>query len=831
MRNVVRFINVAIILVLLIFINPVLAQYSAQIYASKDASVYSITPNTNYGSTSFLGIQNSSDPNNGQVESLIYFDLSSIPSNAVITSAYLDLYCISFTAGTVIRIARIVDQPLWNEIGTNGVTWNNMPGNTTSVPTAIEYYVTSTSYSGYDVTEFAKTWYSSPSVNNGFKLLTPTTDGDASFYSKEYSSNTRPYLIVNYNIIPSVPVPYLPVNTSIDNPINPIITWKSADYAQTYHLQVSTDANFSSLVYDKSGITGTSQQVSNLSHGTTYYWHVNATNSTGSSAYSSPPWSFTTIFERSLVVTSVNPSSGVNIVVSPNDNNGNGNGTTQFARTYDNITSVTLTAPTTASGNNFQKWQEDGVDYSTSNNVNVVMNMNHIMTAVYQTPVPTTKTLTISSINPASGVSITVSPNDNNNQGNGTTQFQRTYNNGTSVNLSAPLMASGNLFQKWQSNGSDYSTNQNISVDMNSDYTLTAVYAAPNNNLLFKDNLDNVNGWTTIVYQGEGSFSDTICQSENCAQFYMNGAPGVVYTFKKLSNAIPKGSILEAKWYYETSGGIYPNSENSDGGIIQFFSSIPTDQNTISSLMIDTVFTSRYYPMRQWNTKKFTISKDIPSGSYIAIGGAVWPDLIKNNWDYIRVTLLDPIAAPIATNPTNVTNNSFIANWNGVINATGYFIDVSTDTFKTFVPGYQYLNVNNTTSYNVTGLNVDTKYNYRITAYSSTDTSVYSNTSPSAVTAIEQIGNNAPITYSLSQNYPNPFNPTTVIEFSIPKESAITLDVFNSLGEKVRTLIKQELSTGKYRIKFDANNLSSGIYYYRLSAGSFIKTGKMILMK
>jgi hypothetical protein len=88
-----------------------------------------------------------------------------------------------------------------------------------------------------------------------------------------------------------------------------------------------------------------------------------------------------------LTVASVNPASGVAITVSPNDTGGLGNGTTQFTRTYNTNTVVSLTAPATASGNNFQKWQRDSVDFSTNLAVNVTMDANHTMTAVYVTPV------------------------------------------------------------------------------------------------------------------------------------------------------------------------------------------------------------------------------------------------------------------------------------------------------------------------------------------------------------------------------------------------------------------------------------------------------------
>jgi subtilisin family serine protease len=88
------------------------------------------------------------------------------------------------------------------------------------------------------------------------------------------------------------------------------------------------------------------------------------------------------------------------------------------------------------------------------------------------------RVLTVASSNPASGISVAVSPNDINNQGNGLTQFTRTYGTNTVVNLNAPPFAGGNTFLKWQRDGLDYSSNASTSVTMDSDHTLTAVYAA-----------------------------------------------------------------------------------------------------------------------------------------------------------------------------------------------------------------------------------------------------------------------------------------------------------------------------------------------------------------
>ena len=89
----------------------------------------------------------------------------------------------------------------------------------------------------------------------------------------------------------------------------------------------------------------------------------------------------------------------------------------------------------------------------------------------------------------------------------------------------------------------------------------------------------------------------------------------------------------------------------------------------------------------------------------------------------------------------------------------------------------------------------------------------------------------APTVFSLEQNYPNPFNPSTSIKYSIPQDGVVSLVIFNMLGEKVLTLINQNMKAGKYEAKFDASHYASGVYFYRIQAASFVETKKMILLK
>jgi hypothetical protein len=85
--------------------------------------------------------------------------------------------------------------------------------------------------------------------------------------------------------------------------------------------------------------------------------------------------------------------------------------------------------------------------------------------------------------------------------------------------------------------------------------------------------------------------------------------------------------------------------------------------------------------------------------------------------------------------------------------------------------------------------------------------------------------------YNLAQNYPNPYNPTTLIEYSMPTSSNAILKIYNVLGKLITTLVNENQEVGIYKINFDASRLSNGVYFYKIQAGSYTETKKMLLIK
>jgi len=109
---------------------------------------------------------------------------------------------------------------------------------------------------------------------------------------------------------------------------------------------------------------------------------------------------------------------------------------------------------------------------------------------------------------------------------------------------------------------------------------------------------------------------------------------------------------------------------------------------------------------------------------------------------------------------------------------------------------------------------------------------------------LKQIDNNGNFKYSdivnvnlttndfkLYQNYPNPFNPTTRIKFSVPERNNVTIKIFNMIGQEIQEIVNQEYEAGNYNVEFNASNLASGVYFYRIQSGNFVESKKMIYLK
>jgi hypothetical protein len=103
--------------------------------------------------------------------------------------------------------------------------------------------------------------------------------------------------------------------------------------------------------------------------------------------------------------------------------------------------------------------------------------------------------------------------------------------------------------------------------------------------------------------------------------------------------------------------------------------------------------------------------------------------------------------------------------------------------------------------------------------------------SEGGVTFIKGANLNLPNELTLYQNYPNPFNPSTVIQFALPEASDVIIELFNLLGQKVDTIVGGNFVAGVHKIRYDASHLAGGVYFYKIRAGKFTETHKMLLIR
>lgn len=154
-------------------------------------------------------------------------------------------------------------------------------------------------------------------------------------------------------------------------------------------------------------------------------------------------------------------------------------------------------------------------------------------------------------------------------------------------------------------------------------------------------------------------------------------------------------------------------------------------------------------------------------------------------------------------NPNGSVN--WVMSYNGPMGSDDYSTSISADKFgNAYVTGRS--------------LGTGTDFDYATIKYSD-------------FVGINQISNNIPSKFNLYQNYPNPFNPSTKIKFDLPESAEVTLSIFNSAGILVSQEALGSLQPASYEYNFSAANISSGVYFYQISAGNFKNTKKMILIK
>lgn len=188
-----------------------------------------------------------------------------------------------------------------------------------------------------------------------------------------------------------------------------------------------------------------------------------------------------------------------------------------------------------------------------------------------------------------------------------------------------------------------------------------------------------------------------------------------------------------------------------------------------------------------------------------------------------------PLPVELVNFSVSIAGNTVTLSWMTATEVNNFGFEIerkseSTNWMKVgFVPGYG--TTAESKNYSFTDNNVSSgTYNYRIKQIDHNGTFNYYQLSESVEIGLPEV-------FELTQNYPNPFNPATNIKYSVAHEAPVKLVVFNSIGQEVAQLVNETQQPGNYTVSFDASALSSGVYFYKLTAGDFISTKKMMIIK
>ena len=188
-----------------------------------------------------------------------------------------------------------------------------------------------------------------------------------------------------------------------------------------------------------------------------------------------------------------------------------------------------------------------------------------------------------------------------------------------------------------------------------------------------------------------------------------------------------------------------------------------------------------------------------------------------------------PLPVELASFTSIVSGQNIKLNWVTALEQNNSGFDIERKTIAGNFAKVGFLQGHGTvtipSNYSFEDKNLQTgKYSYRLKQIDNNGNFEYHN-----LNGTVEIG--IPAKFNLSQNYPNPFNPVTKINFDLPKDANVKITVFDITGREIKTLVNEVRTAGYYTVLFDASEISSGVYFYRIITGEFNKTNRMVLIK
>lgn len=590
--------------------------------------------------------------------------------------------------------------------------------------------------------------------------------------------------------IPAAPVLTAPVNGAVNVSITPLLDWDSVPYGKTYQVQIALDSSYGSPVLDTSLVPTSNLTVpaNRLLNNTRYFWHVRCTNAGGTGAWSNS-FNFRTIVaipNAPGLLLPANGSSNVSLTpffdwdsTSPADSY-----TLQAALDTSFSNPWVFTAGITQSflqlenpqlQNNFRYyWRVNATNIAGTGAWSQVYNF----TTIFGTPAAPTL---LSPPNFATGISLTtlldwvedISATNYQVQISQDSLFGTVLWDTTGFNVSQVPVRAGLLTNVQTYFWRVRTTNPIGTGPWANPFRFTTVLIPP----IAPQLVDPPNNAVDI--------STTPTLNWDSVQY--------AQTFRvQLSTDSTFATTLI------NSGGLVFSQYNVPGGIL--------NNNTL------------YY----W---RVNASNNAGTGPYSQV------------WKF-RTVVSPPVAAPTLLAPPNGSINqplTLTLDWNDVFGSNGYRLLVSTDSlFNTSV-----LDTTITASQfqapagRLTG---NSRYYWRVRAFNTGGFGPWSVTwrFNTLIIGIEPISINIPESFKLYDNYPNPFNPVTKIEFDIPQYAAgntVKLEIYDAAGKLTAVVLNEVLQAGKYAVNWNAGNYASGIYFYRLIAGSFTSVKKMAVVK
>ncbi|MGA9365007.1 MAG: T9SS type A sorting domain-containing protein [Bacteroidota bacterium] len=701
-----------------------------------------------------------------------------------------------------------------------------------------------------------------------------------------YSGNGI-YVLSSLSAVAPPPTPTLssPSNGATGVSITPTLSWNASTGAASYQLQVSTSSSFTTTVVNQSGITATSYAVSGLTNNTVYYWRVNATNAGGTSAYSTAR-NFTTIVAAPSTPTLSSPSTGatgVSITPTLSWNASTGAASYQlqvstsssFTTTIVNQSGITATfyAVSGLTNNTVYYWQVNATNAGGTSAYSSNWSFTTVVAA------PSAPTLSSPS-NGATGVSI--APTLSWNASTGATSYQLQVSTSSSFSTTV-VNQSGITATSYAVSGLTNNTVYYWRVNATNAGGTSAYSTAWSFTTSMLHSIVLLQGWnmiSTVVQPVDSTLSIMLAKIIPHMELMKNDL-GQVFWPSDTINTI-------GNWNYRQGYQIYMLS--ADTLTVNGPESVP-DATPLSLVQgVNLVPYLRHSLMRADSAlasvqSSLLIAKNNAGQVYWPAYGINSIGSFKPGQGYqVQVTQAATLTYPANTSPappslltksqavacgtdlpvpqhyrpsvastgttgvlmveaSDLKNGDEIGVWtpskmlvgSGVISQGKALITIWGDNRGTenIVDGAiegENLSLTVWSSVNQTERPLTLSSVTDVICGARSTTSLrYKTDGVWIVRSTEQ--QELPRTFGLSQNYPNPFNPSSVIQYALPYDAWVTLEVFNILGQRVSVLVNRQEKAGNYKVVFENSGLGSGVYFYRLSAAGFSETRKMIIAR